>query len=140
MARGTAPFSSAALSEVRRRRRVDGRLLSAAELARRVGTSKSRILAYEKGTSVPEPQRIEQLAEVFGIPPRRLCPAVPDAADAIRRLRVAAGLTSAEAAERLGISRNTYRDLELHPKHPARRDATQPQRGCQWFAVSPRPG
>ncbi|MGW4912480.1 helix-turn-helix domain-containing protein [Streptomyces sp. NPDC004270] len=138
MARGTAPFSSAALREVRRRRRVDGRLLSAAELARRVGTSKSRILAYEKGTSVPEPQRIEQLAEVFGIPPRRLSPAVPDAADGIRRLRVAAGLTSAEAAERLGISRNTYRDLELHAKLPARRYATLPQRLAEVFEVSPR--
>ncbi|MFF4900039.1 helix-turn-helix domain-containing protein [Streptomyces sp. NPDC001068] len=138
MARGTAPFSSAALRDARRRRRVDGRLLSAAELARRVGTSKSRILAYEKGTSVPEPQRIEQLARVFGIPPRRLCPPASDTANGIRRLRVAAGLTSAEAAEQLGISRNTYRDLELHAKLPARQHGTLPQRLAEVFAVSTR--
>ncbi|MFD3585720.1 helix-turn-helix transcriptional regulator [Streptomyces sp. NPDC058683] len=136
MARGTAAFSPAALRDVRGSRRVDGRLLSAAELARRVGTSKSRILAYEQGTSVPEPQRIRQLAEVFAISPGLLCPPGRDTAGGIRQLRVAAGLTAAEAAGRLGMSRTTYRDLELHAKLPARQHGTLPSLLAEVFSVS----
>lgn len=136
MARGTAPFSSTALRDVRRRKPVDGQLLSAAELARRLGTSKSRVLAYEKGTSVPEPGRIEQLARVFGIPPRQLCTPSGDSEHGIRQLRTMAGLTSAEVADFLGVSRTTYRELELCAKLPARHDGTLPLRLALAFSVS----
>lgn len=138
MARGTAPFSPKALSDLRQQRPVDGRLLSAAELARRVGTSKARILAYENGTSTPEPGRIEQLAEVFGILPRQLCRAPAYSEHGIRHLRISAGLTTAEAADWLGVSRTTYRELERYAKLPARHDGTLPHRLAQAFAVSPR--
>jgi transcriptional regulator with XRE-family HTH domain len=138
MARGTAPFNPKALSDVRRHRQVDGRRLSAAELARRVGTSKARILAYENGTSVPEPGRIEQLAEVFGIAPRQLCKVPADSEHGIRHLRISAGLTTAEAADLLGVSRTTYRELEQYAKLPARHDGTLPLRLAQAFSASPR--
>ncbi|MEV5316108.1 helix-turn-helix domain-containing protein [Streptomyces sp. NPDC052687] len=138
MARGTAPFNPEALRDIRRRRRVDGRLLSSAELARRLGTSKSRVLAYEKGTSVPEPGRIEQLAKVFGIQPRHLCTPSSDAENGIRHLRAAAGLTAAETADFLGVSRTTYRDLELFAQLPARHDGTVPHRLAAAFSVNVR--
>ncbi|MFF4276413.1 helix-turn-helix domain-containing protein [Streptomyces sp. NPDC001536] len=138
MARGTAPFSSTALRDIRRHRPVDGQLLSAAEVARRLGTSKSRVLAYEKGTSIPEAGRIEQLAKVFGVAPRHLCAAPADLEHGIRHLRATAGLTTAEVADFLGISRTTYRELELSAKLPSRHDGMLPLLLARAFSVHVR--
>ncbi|MCC3770779.1 helix-turn-helix domain-containing protein [Streptomyces sp. UNOC14_S4] len=119
MARGSADFSGVALRTLRNTRRVDGRLLSAAALGARVGTSKARILSYERGRSTPEPARIVQLAEVF-----RVSPVLLSASDAryssIRDLRVQAGLTAAEVAGHIGVSRTTYRDIERLARLPVR--------------------
>ncbi|MEV4438963.1 helix-turn-helix transcriptional regulator [Streptomyces sp. NPDC049577] len=123
MARGSADFDGRALRELRTTRTVDGRLLSAAALAARVGTSKARILAYENNRSVPEPPRIAQLARVF-----RVSPADLSSSDArhlsVRDLRVHAGLTAAEVADFLGVSRRTYRDVERLARLPVRDDGT----------------
>ncbi|MDT0452106.1 helix-turn-helix domain-containing protein [Streptomyces hesseae] len=123
MARGSADFDGCALRTLRATRRVDGRFLSAAALAARVGTSKARILAYEHGRSVPEPGRIAELARVFRVPPNRL--SLPDTRHlSIRDLRVHAGLTAAQVAASLGVSRRTYRDVENLARLPARDDGT----------------
>ncbi|MFI1796075.1 helix-turn-helix domain-containing protein [Streptomyces sp. NPDC020379] len=123
MARGSADFDGDALRVLRTTRSVDGRLLSAAALAARVGTSKARILSYERGRSVPEPARIAQLAHVFDVSPGRL-----SASDArhlsLRDLRVHAGLTAAEIAKSLDVSRTTYRDIERLARLPVRDDGT----------------
>ncbi|MCC3774022.1 helix-turn-helix domain-containing protein [Streptomyces sp. UNOB3_S3] len=123
MARGRADFDGHALRVLRATRAVDGRLLSAAALAARVGTSKARILAYENNRSVPEPARIAELARVFKVPPDRL-----SASDArhlsVRDLRVHAGLTAEQVAASLGVSRRTYRDVESMARLPVRDDGT----------------
>jgi transcriptional regulator with XRE-family HTH domain len=128
MARGAARFDAQILHNLRASRPVSGRLLSAHDLAKRVGTSKARILAYEKGTSVPEPGRVAQLAAVYGVPTRELYEPIPVRQMQLRDLRGYAGLTAAEVASRLSISRTTYRDIELHAILPARDDGTLPLR------------
>ncbi|WP_369358863.1 helix-turn-helix transcriptional regulator [Streptomyces sp. cg2] len=138
MPRGAAPFDHRVLAGLRRTRTVDGNLLSAAELARRLGTSKARVLAYEAGTSVPEAARIAELARIFRVPARELYqePARPE--DSIRTLRLGAGLTMAELAARLGISVAAYRDLERAARLPARTDGTLPLRLARELSVQVR--
>ncbi|MEV0264310.1 helix-turn-helix transcriptional regulator [Streptomyces sp. NPDC050617] len=138
MARGAAPFDHRALRELRRSTAVYGHQLSAAELARRLGTSKARVLAYEGGTSVPEAGRIAELAEVFGVPTKALYRMPPRLEDGIRHLRFSAGLTMAELATRLGISGAAYRDLEHYALLPARNDGTLPLRLARELCVSLR--
>ncbi|RLV08416.1 hypothetical protein CTZ27_06320 [Streptomyces griseocarneus] len=121
VARGSADFDGSALRKLRTTRPVDGRLLSAAALGARVGTSKARILSYERRRSVPEPGRIVQLADVFGVSPSLLS-ASDTCYPSIRDLRVQAGLTAAELAEGVGVSRTTYRDVERLARLPARDD------------------
>ncbi len=123
VARGSADFDGGALRSLRTTRPVDGHLLSAADLAARVGTSKARILSYERNRSVPEPARIAQLAGVFRVPPGRL--SVSDARHlSVRDLRVHAGLTAAEVAGDIGVSRATYRDVERLARLPVRDDGS----------------
>ncbi|MYW08560.1 helix-turn-helix domain-containing protein [Streptomyces sp. SID2563] len=126
MTRGTASFDASILKKLRASRKVDGRLLSAAELARLLKTSKARVLAYEQGTSVPEPKRVAQMAQVFKVHPRELYQARTGKADLIKDLRCYAGLTAAELAAAIGVSRTTYRDVERLAILPARDDGTLP--------------
>lgn len=126
MARGTARFDAGILRKLRASRKVDGRHLSAAELARLLKTSKARVLAYEQGTSVPEPKRVAQMAQVFNVHPRELYQARTGKADQIKDLRCYAGLTAAELAKAVGVSRTTYRDVERLAILPARDDGTLP--------------
>jgi transcriptional regulator with XRE-family HTH domain len=120
MARGTTDFDGEALRAARLTRPVDGELLSAQALAKRLGTSKSRILAYENNTSKPDPKRIAQISELFDLPARRLRRnrALAD----IHGLRCQLGLTVAEAAAQAGISRTSYANLERHALLPVRDD------------------
>ncbi|ARF57546.1 helix-turn-helix transcriptional regulator [Streptomyces gilvosporeus] len=138
MARGAAPFNHRVLAGLRRSKPVDGRLLSAAELAQRVGTSKARILAYEAGTSVPEAARIAQLARIFRVPAKELYREPTSPQDGIRTLRLSAGLTMAELSARLGISVAAYRDLERAAMLPARTDSTLPLRLARELSVQLR--
>ncbi|MFI6125414.1 helix-turn-helix domain-containing protein [Streptomyces sp. NPDC051064] len=126
VARGTAKFAPSILRKLRESREVEGRLLSAAELARLLKTSKARVLAYEQGTSTPEPGRVVQMARIFAVPPRELYQASEGVPDQIRDLRCYAGLTAAELAAQVGVSRTTYRDVERLAILPARDDGTLP--------------
>ncbi|MYZ35974.1 MULTISPECIES: helix-turn-helix transcriptional regulator [unclassified Streptomyces] len=128
MARGTAKFDAKILQGLRASREVDGRKLSAADLARLLGTSKARVLAYEAGTSVPEPGRIREIAQVFRVHSRELYEPTRGRYDQIRDLRSYAGLTATQLAARIGVSRATYRDIEALAILPARDDGTLPLR------------
>ncbi|MET9607019.1 helix-turn-helix transcriptional regulator [Streptomyces sp. NPDC006512] len=128
MARGTAKFAPDILKQLRASRQVDGRLLSAADLAERLKTSKARVLAYEAGTSTPEPGRIIQIAQVFAVHPRELYEPNRVQREQIRDLRCYAGLTADELAKCLNISRAAYRDIERHATLPVRDDGTLPLR------------
>ncbi|MEU4501409.1 helix-turn-helix domain-containing protein [Streptomyces sp. NPDC024089] len=127
MTRGTAKFDASILRQLRASREVGGHLLSAADLARLLKTSKARVLAYERETSVPEPGRVLQIANIFKVNPRELYRARPSGhIDQIRDLRCYAGLTAAEFAKMIGLSRATYRDIENLAILPARDDGTLP--------------
>lgn len=127
MARGTAKFDADILRRLRASREVGGRLLSAADLALLLKTSKARVLAYEQETSVPEPGRVLQMAKIFKVNPRELYQALPNGhVDQLRDLRCYAGLTASEFATRIGVSRTTYRDIERLAILPARDDGTLP--------------
>lgn len=126
MSRGSTRFDAGILRHLRASRKVGGHLLSAAELGRLVGTSKARILAYEAGTSVPESRRVLQLAQVFQVHPRELYQPARGRYDQIQDMRSYAGLTAAELAERLGVSRTTYRNIERKALLPVRDDGTLP--------------
>ena len=119
VARGTAEFNGRNLRELRTNQQVGGRPLSAQALADLVGTSKARILAYETNKSVPEPRRIAQLAEVFGVTAAELCQ-TDTGHPTVRDLRCQAGLTAAEVAEFIGVSRTSYRNIERLAQLPVR--------------------
>lgn len=102
---------------------MGGQKLSAAALARLLGTSKARVLAYESGASVPELGRIQQIAKIYQFPITGLHR--PNKAhDQIRDYRSYAGLTAAQLAAELDISRNTYRNIENLAILPVRHDGT----------------
>lgn len=137
MARGTGRFSPEVLRDLRKAKPVDGRLLSAAALARMIGTSKARILAYEKGTSTPEPARVAELARVFRVPSRELYQPSKGQVT-LRDIRSYAGLTAAELAQSIGVSRTTYRDLELSAIVPPRHTSTLLARLAKSVNLPPR--
>ncbi|MCM2388331.1 helix-turn-helix domain-containing protein [Streptomyces albipurpureus] len=119
---------------LRTSREVEGRLLSAADLARLLGTSKARVLAYESGTSVPEPGRILMMAQLFGVPPRELHQPTRGQ-NQLSDLRSYAGFTAAELARHVGISRTTYRNIENQALLPARDDGTLPLRLAEALGI-----
>jgi transcriptional regulator with XRE-family HTH domain len=93
-----------------------------------LGTSKARVLAYEAGTSIPEPRRIQQIARIFRVHPRELHAPIRGRYVQLKDLRSYAGLTAAELAEQVGVSRATYRDIETKAILPVRDDGTLPLR------------
>ncbi|MFF0010818.1 helix-turn-helix transcriptional regulator [Streptomyces sp. NPDC005374] len=136
MARGTADFDGRALRATRQTRPVDGELLSAQALAERLGTSKSRVLAYENNTSTPDPKRIAEIIRLFGIDEPRKLRRNRVLAD-IHGLRCQRGLTMAEAAAQVGISRSGYANLERHALLPVRDDGTVRMNLARVFGVAP---
>jgi transcriptional regulator with XRE-family HTH domain len=119
VARGTAEFNGRNLRELRKSQQVNGRLLSAQALADLVGTSKARILAYETNKSVPEPKRIAQLAAVFAVTAAELCQ-TDTGHPTVRDLRCQAGLTAAQVADAIHVSRASYRNIERLAQLPVR--------------------
>ncbi|MFE6946529.1 helix-turn-helix domain-containing protein [Streptomyces chartreusis] len=119
MARGVAGFDGAALKSARLEAKCEehSHALTAACLARSVGTSKALILSYENGRSSPSPVRLAQLAAAVGVPATDLLNSDVQLGD----LRVARGLTMSEVASRLGVAVNTYRRIELDGALPKRR-------------------
>lgn len=79
------------------------------ELARLVDVAGGeRVSRWERGSSVPKPDILLRLAEVLGLrPPELLATRETGAAD-LRTLRIAAGLSAAEIAAAVHISRRTY--------------------------------
>lgn len=122
--RGEARFDPQVFKQLRASREVGGRKLSAAALARLLNTSKARVLAYESGASVPELGRIQQIAEIYRVPIRELHRPDEGRIDQIKDYRSYAGLTAAQLAELLDISRTTYRNIENSAVLPVRHDGT----------------
>ncbi|MGR6998819.1 helix-turn-helix domain-containing protein [Yinghuangia aomiensis] len=106
MARGSHPFDSARLQRERM-----ARGLSLEKLACCTGISKSQLADYESGRSVPEPQRLRQLARGLGVAALELMGRTVSSAT-LPDLRAAAGLTAREMAARLHVSPAVYRRLE----------------------------
>jgi transcriptional regulator with XRE-family HTH domain len=122
MARGTGTFDGNAL---RQARQAAG--LSAKQLAERVGTSKAAVLAYETGKRIPEADRVAQLAECLNLSRFVLCP--PEHTELVlEAVRRGQGLTAAELAKRIGVSRSTYRRLEQEGWLPSRGGGSVPVR------------
>lgn len=119
MTRGVTGFDGGALRSARRAMQCEehGHLMTAACLARRVGTSKALVLSYEHGRSSPSPQRLAQLAAAVGVSAASLM----TKENHLSGLRVSAGLTVNELAARLGIAVNTYRRIEREGVLPKRR-------------------
>lgn len=119
MGRGVTGFDGAALRDARRQASCPyhQHALTADCLARIVGTSKALILSYEHGRSSPSPQRLQELAFAVERHPSVLQRSLPQLSD----LRVAAGFTAAEMANRLNLAVNTYRRIETEGLMPRRR-------------------
>ncbi|WP_329271006.1 helix-turn-helix transcriptional regulator [Streptomyces sp. NBC_01451] len=135
MARGAVDFDGDALRFARLTRAVDGEFLSADAVAKRLGTSKSRVLAYENNISKPDPRRIAEISALFDIPARELRRkrALAD----IQGLRCQAGLTIAQAADEVGISRSGYTNIERFARLPVRDDGTVRMDLARVFGVNP---
>ncbi|HEX7536489.1 MAG TPA: helix-turn-helix transcriptional regulator [Dermatophilaceae bacterium] len=82
------------------------------ELARRVGVAGGeRVSMWERGASQPRPELLPPLAAALGLTPADLL--VPDLIGSdLRRLRFLAGLSSAELAEAIHLSKVTLKRWE----------------------------
>ncbi|MFC9879228.1 helix-turn-helix domain-containing protein [Streptomyces libani] len=129
MGRGTGSFDGEVL---RLARRAKG--LSAAELAALLGTSKAAILAYESGKRVPEARRVAQLARTLEVHSAAFCP-LDDTELVLAAMRRQQGLTAAQLAERIGVSRSTYRRIELEARLPSRGGGAVPVRLAEALGV-----
>jgi transcriptional regulator with XRE-family HTH domain len=102
-----------------------------------VGTSKARILAYEKGTSVPDPSRVFAFARIFGVQARELYEPIKGTVT-LRDMRDFACMTAAQVADYIGVSRATYRDLEQRAIVPPRHTSTVLGRLSEVLNLPPR--
>jgi transcriptional regulator with XRE-family HTH domain len=98
-----------------------GQGMSAQELARAVGTTKTQILAYEAGSRVPQPPRIRELAAALHVHPIDLSRVGRDAFTSLSGLRRASGLCTREMVEQLGVAPRTYRRFESQGLVPIQR-------------------
>ncbi|WP_167500861.1 helix-turn-helix domain-containing protein [Streptomyces malaysiensis] len=124
MARGLADFDPAALSSLRTNYIGEdgvGRGLTAEQLAVMVGATKAQVLAYENGRQVPDPERIQALADALGVRPRRLMDRSRAHLWSVADLRRGCGFTAQRLVEELGISPKSYRRFEQQAIVPARR-------------------
>ncbi|MDQ1041821.1 phosphoglycolate phosphatase-like HAD superfamily hydrolase/transcriptional regulator with XRE-family HTH domain [Streptomyces sp. V4I2] len=112
LARGLGVFFDGARLRRARTGAEQGRGMSAAELARRVGASKAQILAYENGLYPPDPQRIAALARQLGVAPLELADTSTMHTWTLADLRRASGLRARDVTARLKVSPRSYRRLE----------------------------
>ncbi|MFJ4836361.1 HAD hydrolase-like protein [Streptomyces sp. NPDC088747] len=98
-----------------------GQGISAAELARRIGATKAQVIAYENGSSKPDPRRIRALADALGVEPLQLSDTSDKAEWSLADRRRAQGMTAAEVSSELKLSLRAYRRLEAEGLVPARR-------------------
>lgn len=124
MARGLADFDPRALYEFRSAKiYVEGGAgrLTAEALAKRIGTTKAQILAYENGHRTPDPQRIRALAEALGVRPQDLMRREGRRGWDVADIRRASGLTAGDVVKELCISPKSYRRFEQQGIVPVRR-------------------
>ncbi|AQW50735.1 helix-turn-helix domain-containing protein [Streptomyces violaceusniger] len=124
MSRGLADFDPAALSSLRTNYIGEdgvGRGLTAEQLAVMAGATKAQVLAYENGRRVPDPERIQALADALGVRPRRLMDRSRSHLWSVADLRRGCGFTAQRLVEELGISPKSYRRFEQQAIVPARR-------------------
>jgi transcriptional regulator with XRE-family HTH domain len=127
-------------SPLRRLRRRAG--LSQEALARRIGTSRGRVGAWERGQRPPL-WAVRRMAGVYGVPVSRLAsltdvPASPlldpgrwsagDLPEVLRTMRAWTGLTQAEVAARCGFHRTSLRGWENGRTVPSRRSREELER------------
>lgn len=113
---------------VRDARRTAG--LTRQGLAAGVGVSPATVKAWETGARAPLPATQVRLADVLGVGFEDL--EVPGRADPdLRGLRVAAGLTQADAAALLGVERSVLKRVEAGAELPP-----DPVRMGKVYAVS----
>lgn len=126
--RGAGSFDPSALQEARRECNM-----TRAELAKAVGCGIRQISAYENG-QVPEPARLRDLAEALKVPALTLMGSSAQQ-PSLANLRAAAGLTAQQAADALGMSRNTYRRFEHDGLRDQRNDQALIDACAQAFGV-----
>ena len=102
-------------SRLRRRRAAAG--LTQADLAGRLGVDRTHVVHWENGRRRPSTAHLAQLASALGVRPADLLdPArIPSG---LEGLRVSAGLTQTELADRAQVPRSTYSLLERSSEPP----------------------
>jgi transcriptional regulator with XRE-family HTH domain len=85
--------------------------LSQRELARRTGVPASTLAKWEGGFQRPYAGKLAALAAALGLPPTAFTSHDPGETT-LAQLRIAAGLTQAEAAARAGLVRSRYSAIE----------------------------
>ncbi|MEU2004712.1 helix-turn-helix domain-containing protein [Rhodococcus sp. NPDC019627] len=85
--------------------------LSRGALSRALGVDPSTIHKWETSRSHPEPEHLTRITETLGIPLDRLL-VVPRNRQVLADLRILAGLTQRQVANRAGISTTTIGKIE----------------------------
>lgn len=86
--------------------------LTQERLAQLMHTEQMRVSEWERGVMTPRPGLIPKLAFAIGMDALEFL-AADAASPSLEDMRLAAGLTMDEVAERLGISRHRYRVVEI---------------------------
>lgn len=81
------------------------------DLSVRLGSSRQSVSHWETGRSTPAPPVLKQIAQELDVSISVLVP-IPDSRLRMGDLRVRAGLTQIQAAERLGISPTSLAEIE----------------------------
>jgi len=88
-------------------------------LGERINYARPNLIAWEKGRVSPSAARLVELAQVLGIEPWQLTTRTPRSAELVD-LRVWAGLTQRQLADRAGIPRSSYSVIERGGAAPSR--------------------
>lgn len=86
--------------------------LTQQRLAELVHTEQTRVSDWERGRMTPRPSLIPRLASAIGLDALEFL-AADTAAPTVEDLRLAAGLTMGEVAERVDVSIRRYRGIEI---------------------------
>jgi transcriptional regulator with XRE-family HTH domain len=86
--------------------------LTQERLAQVMHTEQTRVSEWERGVLTPRPELMPKLAAAIGLDALEFLSADP-ASPSLEDMRLAAGLTMDEVAEKLGISRRRYRGVEI---------------------------
>lgn len=86
--------------------------LTQERLAEIVGTEQTRVSEWERGVMAPRPALMPKLAAAVGLDALEFL-AVDPGCPSLEDMRLAAGLTMQQVADRLGISLRRYRGIEI---------------------------